>query len=248
MPRSVAVLRPARLRAAALVALALSATAVAPGCTFFRSAGRTLGLISAPQLELTESVPPDFELVVKVTDQLDPAADYTIWIRRNGKCDYRAEVRYPRRRVSEGPFEILENQVQDVWDLIRQAAYTGMEERYPDSGEGSDRALGVQAYSVRGNDLHKEVQAHFMRVPELEAVRTLVLSYLPPKALADTGRGDPSVGKSKEIIGDMKTKIFYPADDKRLDDVPMDRRQPFRSWQDALNYDYRPVEGFQPGE
>lgn len=236
-------------RRGALAALTVAALlGAAPGCQPIRAGLKSIGIIRAPQIELTEQMPQDFELVIKVVDQESPAADYTVWVRRSGKCEYKAEVRKPKRRASDGTFDIYENQVQEVWNLIRQASYADLDDRYPSSGEGPDKALGTQAYSVRVNDLYREVQAVCERVPELEAIRTKVLSFLPAKALADTGRGDPVAGKSKQIVGDILTKIFYPADDKRLEEVPADRRQPFASWQDAVNFEYRPIEGFKPWE
>jgi hypothetical protein len=234
-------------RALALAAVVLAATAQS-SCAPIRWVAKTTGVISPPTIDFTDAVPQDFELIVKVVDQANPAADYLVTIRRSGRCDYRAEVRTPRRRVNEGQFEVLDNQVQDLWLAVRAAKYGYLDARYPSSGEGPDKELGTQAFSVRASGLEKEVQTYFTRVPELETIRTKVLSLLPPKALVDTGKGDPVAGKSRQIVGDIQTKIFYPADDKRLDAVPADRRQPFGSWQDAMNYDFRPVDGFKPWE
>lgn len=228
-----------------IVALVVALLAL-PGCPALTAGCKLIGLCRPPVLELTESVPSDFELIVHVRDQLDPPADYTLTFRRSGQCEYRVVVRAPQRRESSGPFQILENQVIQLHQELRKAGYAEMEPRYPASGEGKDRALGVQAYSVRGNDLQKEVQTHFHAVPGLEKVRTLALSYLPEKVLTQTGAGAPVAAKVTQVMGDVKTRLFYAPEDPRLKDVPSDRRQPFANWQEALNAEFSPAPGFEP--
>lgn len=228
---------------------ALIAAFALPGCPAFTNGVlKPLGLVSPPTIEMTEAVPQDFEFRLHIVDQTTPAADYLITVRRSGKCDYRVTTRLPKRRVNEGTFDILDNQVNALWKAAREAQFGTMEERWPSEGEGPDKALGVQAFALRAYDLTKEVRTHFQRVPALEGLRGLVIAMLPETAVRDTGPAPAAVGKSKQIVGDLQTKLFYPADDPRLKDVPADRRQPFPTWYDAVNYGFSPASGFDPWE
>lgn len=237
------------LRAVPVLLLALAA-AVLPGCPAFNNAMKFVGIVRPPELRLAEPVPQDFELVVHVRDQLEPAADYLLTFRRSGRCDYRITTRAPKRRESEGQFEIVDTQVVSLWETLRAIRYDELADRYPDGDDtiGPDKNVGIQAFGVRGNDLAKEVQAHFIRVPELEKLRGAAMSLLPEKATRDTGPAPAASGKSKQMVGDAMTKVFYPADDARLKDVPAERRQPFGSWYDAVNFGYSPAPGFKPWE
>lgn len=236
-----------RILALALVAFA---ALLLPGCPAFTSVMKGIGLQGRPALTLTEAVPQDFELVMHVVDQQNPPTDYLVTYRRSGRCDYRVTVRSPKRRVNDGSFEILDAQVNSLWSTAREIGYDTLEDRYPSEGEGRDRDLGVQKFSVRGDDISKEVQAHFTKVPGLEKLRAVALAMMPEKALSDTGKGDTSTTSvaTQQVIGDLQTKTFYPADDARLKDVPTDRRQPFPSWFDAVNYGYAPAQGVKLGE
>lgn len=236
-----------RSRVAAAAVLALAGLAL-PGCPAFNNALKVAGVVRPPKLEITPAVPQDFELKIHVTDQQAPPADYLITYRRSGKCDYRVTTRAPKRSVQEGQFELLENQVMKLWALLGEIDFPSLDDRYPGDGLGPDAMVGIQAYSVRGNDLSKEVQTHFQSVPELETLRTVALSFLPEKAVQGTGTGQTAVGKSTQIVGDVQTRVFYPADDERLKDVPAERRQPFGTWQDAVNFGFSPVQGFRPWE
>ncbi|MCE9635269.1 MAG: hypothetical protein K8T90_06125 [Planctomycetes bacterium] len=237
-----------RSRSLVFALLALAAL-VLPGCPAFTSVMKGIGLQSRPALVLTEAVPQDFELVMHVMDQQNPPTDYLVTYRRSGRCDYRVTVRSPKRRVNDGSFDILDGQVNSLWATVRAVNYDTLEERYPAEGEGRDRDLGVQKFSVRGDDISKEVQAHFTKVPAIEKLRALALSLMPEKALSDTGKGDVTTSvATQQVIGDMQTKTFYPADDARLKDVPTDRRQPFPTWFDAVNYGYAPAQGVKLGE
>jgi hypothetical protein len=231
-------------------AVALAALAVLPGCPAFTNTMKMVGVVRPPQIELPEVAPQDFELKLHVVDQLDPPADYLITYRRDGRCDFRVTMRTSRRLEASGTFEIPDDQVVALWNSLREARYDELDPRYPDDGIGPDKVLGIQAYSVRSNDLSKEVQTHCQRVPELEKVRALALSYLPARTMGGGGApGTPAaapVGTSRQIVGDVQTRIFYPADDPRLKDVPADRRQPFPSWYDAVNFGFSPAPGFEP--
>ena len=233
-------------------ALLLAALAALPGCPAFTNTMKMVGVVRPPKLELPEVAPQDFEFKLHVVDQLDPPADYLITYRRDGKCDFRVTTRTSRRLEANGSFEIPDSQVVALWNALREARYDELDPRYPDDGVGPDKVLGIQAYSVRANDLSKEVQTHCQKVPELEKVRALALSYMPARSPADgaaRGTGTPApdvVGTSRQIVGDVQTKLFYPADDPRLKDVPADRRQPFPSWYDAVNFGFSPAPGFEP--
>ena len=232
-----------RSRPIAAFVLAFAVLAL-PGCPAFTSLMKGIGLQSRPTLQLTEAVPQDFELVMHVVDQQSPPADYLVTYRRNGHCDYRVTVRAPRRRTNDGSFEILDGQVTALWNAVREVQYDALADRYPDEGEGRDRDLGVQKFSVRGDEISKEVQAHFTKVAGVEKLRTVALSLLPEKALSDTGKGDTATSiATQQVVGDIQSKTFYPADDPRLKDVPTDRRQPFPTWYDAVNYGFSPASG-----
>lgn len=235
-----------RMRVVLSVVVLALAAATLPGCPAFTGIMKTVGVIGPPELDLSGPVPQDFELRVHATDQASPAVDYLLVYRRSGRCDYHVTFRTGKRRAVDGTFDILEGQVVALYEMARSIGYASIDERIPAEGQGPDTALGVQAYSVAANNMAREVQVHMTTVPELEQLRKLALSYVPPKALADVGAGPPVAGTSRQIIGDLQTKIFYPADDPRLKDVPADRRQPFPTWEDALNFGYAPASGFQP--
>jgi hypothetical protein len=232
-----------RSRLFAIVLVALAAM-VLPGCPAFTRVMKGIGLQGRPALTLTEAVPQDFELIMHVVDQQNPPADYVVTYRRSGHCDYHVVVRSPKRRTNDGSFEILDGQVNALWSVVREVQYDTLADRYPGEGEGKDRDLGVQKFSVRGDDISKEVQSHFTKVAGLEKVRTVALSLLPEKALSDTGHGDTATSiATQQVIGDTLTKTFYPANDPRLKDVPTDRRQPFPTWYDAVNFGFSPAQG-----
>lgn len=245
MPRR----RSAVVHAAAAVLVAASALSL-PGCFLVRQ----MGLVPAPKIEIGEAIARDFELTLVVTDQLQPAADTLVTIRRGGDCNYRVTLRAPQRGESQGRFQITEAQVVTLWNTLRETGYTQLDARYPEDGVGPDKAAGIQAFGVTANDLAKEVQAHFVRVPELERVKAVVMSVLPPSFAKEAGLGAApgapagTAGTSRQIVGDIQSRIFYPADDARLKDVPADRRQPFGSWFDAINFGFSPAPGFRPWE
>lgn len=233
-------------RSKSLVWLCVGAAVLTlPGCPAFTSMMKGVGLQSRDTLVMGEVIADDFELRVNVQGQAEPAADYLLVFRRNGTCDYKVALRAPRRQENQGSFEIFEGDIQALWKTIRDANFAELDRRYPSDGDGPDKALGLQAYSVTSNRNSREVQTSLQRVPELEAIRTKALSLLPAKALAVTGSGDPAVGKSLKIVGDMQTRVFYAEDDPRLASVPPERRQPFPSWYDALNYGFSPAPGFE---
>lgn len=217
-----------------------------PACPAMTKVGKWTGLIRPPTFPMPDTVPQDFELVVHVTDQQDPPIDYLLTFRRTGNCNYSVTPRSPRRPPNEGGFEVLENQISALWSAVLAAKYDELDSRYPEDGIGDDRAAGVQSYKVQALDFPKEVQAQFLRLPELEKIRTLALSYVPARAFVGA-KSSPLIGtKVREVIGDLRTKLFYPPEDPRLKDVPNEARQPFPTWHDAVNYGFSPSPGFEP--
>lgn len=235
-------MRSRRTFAAALLG---AAALLLPGCPGFRAMVKPLGFFPPPVLELPETIPQDFQLIVHVTDQQDPPADYTLRFDRSGQGAYEVVVRSPRRTVNSGGFELLENQVTSLYATIRAQSYETLEPRYPSGDdEGRDRKLGVQSYKVRCNSFSKEVIAAFQGVPALEAIRQQALQLIPEKAMVAAGATPAQPASvSRKVIGDARHRVFYWSDDPRVKDVPADVRQPFANYFEAVNYEYRPAPG-----
>jgi hypothetical protein len=223
-----------------LLAAALAATALLPGCPSATWACKTLGLCSRDRLEEPPAtIPPDFEFVLKVDNQVQPPIDYLLKIDRSGKGTYKVVWREPRREVLEGDFEIVESRMTRLWDLIREIRYPELETRYPDSGEGKDRGGGIARFMVKYLDFPQEVQCWYVQQPDLEKLRMLAISYVPETVIQRVTRDTPT-STTGQVIGDVQTRMFYAPGSPLLKDVPENRRQVFPNWYEALNYGYQP--------
>ena len=235
---------PTLLLAAAL--LAVSATL--PGCTALNSLLKLTGLRSAPEFTLPEPpapLPPDFRLTVLVRDQAAPPLDYLLEFHRTGNVDYRVTVREPRRAEREGSFQVLENQVESLWDALLEVRFDELEDRYPDDGRGDDPDAGHQEVWVFANGLDRRVEADFERVEALEKVRRAALAVVPEHVLS--ARLDAAPGEAPEhFVGDPATKRFHLPGCPALEGTPEPGRQPFGTKYDAVNFGFSPCPDCRP--
>jgi hypothetical protein len=234
-----------RLRRLVPVLLAAAALSGA-GCNVFYTVAKFTGLMSSPPLVVqNREIPQDFKLSVNTTDYANPPTDYTIVVERTGKVTYDVVVRTPRRREQEGTFEINEEQVRSLWKALGDAKFDKLDERYPSSGEGPDKAQGVRIFYVHGDGAERRVEAHYMAVPQLDIVRTAFIAVVP-KDVMEAHDAMVGVNKTGEFVGDTATHIFHLPECPDLKDVPAQRQQRFTSQYDALNYNYQPCPDCSP--
>jgi hypothetical protein len=219
----------------------------AGGCSLYYGIGKGLGLISPPPFDVNKELPEDFKLSVDVRDVADPPTDYVLEFDRSGKSTYDVTVRTPRRRQQSGPFEITEEQIKALWKAVAAAKFDTLEPRYPEEGEGAEKAKGVQKYYVFADKTEHRVESHFQSNEALESIRKVAVAMVPPDAMKAVaaimgGSGD----KPKEYIADMATHQFHLPDCPRLKDVPPANRQPFATQWDAVNYGFKPCPDCQP--
>lgn len=232
-------------RSRMLLPLLLVATAGLGGCRALTTVCRTFGGCSARTQELGDAMAPDFVIVVKVENQLDPPADYLVTIRRNGTGEYRVVRRAPTREESSGRLNVLEGKLQEIWDAVRAADYPSRPDRTPGDGDGPDKSAGIQSFSVNADEFPKQVQLVYSTDAQLAKVRQLVLSTLPAEAFAATSKRDTGL-TSTDVIGDTQTKRFYAPTSPLLKDVPAARRQSFPTYFAAYDFGYQPGADWRP--
>ena len=224
-----------------LLAAALAAAALLPGCPAWTRFCKTIRLCSRDTFTTPDAVPPDFQFVLHGDNLKDPPIDYLLRYDRSGEAEYRVTIREPRRIERTGRFEVMEGQIFKLWEAVKAADYGNLDARYPSSGEGPDTSWGIQRFMVRSEDFPKEVQAHYQQEPALERLRMLAISMLPDSVIEQFRKDVPEgTGTLGVVIGDTETKRFYAPDSPLLKEVPEERRQTFRSWYDALNFGFDP--------
>ena len=216
------------------------------GCTAATSLGKLTGIISAPRFEIGAQIPPDFQLAIDVRDGMEPSTDYQFDFDRSGKVGYVVVVRTPRRKEQEGTFEVTEEQVQSLWKALTEARFDEIEERYPAAGIGQDVKRGVQKFYVRADGTERRVEAHFQAVAALDRVRTAALAIVPPDVLKASGAPGSPKERPKEFIVDPATRRIHLPDCVKLKDVPAEKRQPFSSFLNALDYGNEPCPECRP--
>lgn len=225
--------------------LLLAAAASLGGCRAITVVCRAFGGCEARTQELGDVMAPDFSIVVKVENQMDPPADYLVTLRRDGTGEYRVVRRAPTREESSGKVHVLEGKLQQIWDAVRAAEYHMRPERTPDEGDGVDKAVGIQSFSVNANEFPKQVQLVYSADPALAKIRQLVLSTLPAEVFAATSKKNDALA-STEVIGDTQTKRFYAPSSPLLKDVPANRRQSFPTYFAAYDFGYQPGPDWRP--
>jgi len=233
-----------RFRWLPLLVLAALA-AVAPGCQVYYTVVKTVGLMGPKKFSSRGEIPQDFVFGVDTKDYSNPPTDYTIRMERTGKVTYDIVVRIPRRREQEGTFEITEEQILSIWKAIAAAKFDELDQRYPSSGEGKDKEMGVRKWYVMADGVERRVEAHYQAVPEMDPVRAAFLAVVPKDVME---AHDAMVGKNAtgEFVGDTATHLFHLPDCPALKDVPEQRQQRFTSQYDALNYNFQPCPDCSP--
>jgi hypothetical protein len=228
---------------AVLIALA---ALLLPGCPALTSAGKTLGIVRAPRLELAPDQPiaPDFVLAVSVKDAQDPATDWQVSFDRGGRVSYDVLVRAPYRRQQSGTFEVTEDQLLSLWREVLASNFDEIEPRYPLEGVGSDRTAGVQEYYVNANGADRRVEGHFTVPEPLHGLRRAVLAVVPAEVMA--AKGSSLAEAPKEYVGDTVTGIFHMPDCPQIKDVDSTRRRPFVSYYEAVNFRFTPCADCRP--
>ncbi len=224
--------------------LLLAACLAASGCTFFNSLCKMSGLCSPPVFDPNTEIPDDFAFSLDVRDVLDPPLDYVLMFSRDGKSTYDVTVRSPHRKQQSGSFEVSEDQVRGLWKAVAAAHFDKLDERYPKSGEGSDKKNGVQKYYVFAGHTERRVESHFQNNEALETIRRAASAIAPTGVMKGDFRGQGAA--PKEFVADMATHLFHLPDCPKLKDVPPANRQPFANQYDALNYGFRPCPDCQP--
>lgn len=225
-----------------LLAAALAAVTLLPGCPAWTRFAKTVGLEGRDEINIPEVAPSDFQFVLHGNNLKNPPIDYLLRYERSGQAEYSVTIREPRRIVREGRFEVMEGQIFKLWEAIKEADYGNLEARYPSDGEGPDTAWGIQRFMVRSEGFPKEVQAHYQQEPALERLRMMAIAMLPDTVIEQFRKDVPAgTGTLGVVIGDTQTKRFFAPESPLLKDVPEERRQTFRSWYDALNFGYDPA-------
>jgi hypothetical protein len=233
-----------RFRLLPLVVLAALA-AIGPGCQVYYGIAKPLGLMSPPKFSVRKEIPQDFVFSVDTRDYSNPPTDYVISMERTGKVTYDVIVRTPHRREQQGTFEITEEQILSIWKAIAAAKFDELKERFPSSGDGPDKQMGVRKWYVRADGVERRVEAHYMVVPEMESIRAAFLAVVP-KDVMDAHDAMVGTNKTGEFVGDTATHLFHLPDCPTLKDVPEQRKQKFASQYDALNYNFQPCPDCSP--
>ncbi len=236
---------PCPRRLLSLLALAVVLLA-APGCPAFTRLCKAVYICPTPEFELPEKIPPDFHLAIRVRDQQDPPADYQLQFDRTGKVRYEVTLRAPRRRQQQGEIEITEDQVLSLWKAVSSVRFDELSERYPDDGDGKDRKAGAQRYYVVADGMDKAVEAVFERPAELETIRKAALAVLPQSVLLAEGGPEAPADSPDQFVGDTADHKFHLPTCPLLEKVPSDRRQPFGSKYDAINFGFDPCTECRP--
>ena len=213
---------------------------VLPGCRMMTLACRGIGLCSADKQRLGPVMSSDFAIVVKVEGQAEPAADYTVTLRRDGTGEFSVTRRASSHSTTTGKLSVLEGKLQQIWDAIAAAEYPSLPDRFPDEGDGPEKAAGIQRFNVHVNDFPKEVQLVFVTDERLTKIRRLVESTLPEKVFSQVSQARPDMTSSLQVIGDTLTKRFYAPESPALKEVPANRRQAFPTYFAALDFGYQP--------
>lgn len=233
-----------RIRWLPLFLLAVLA-ATLPACQVFYGIAKFTGLMSPPKFSARGEIPQDFQLSVDTKDYANPPTDYTIVLERTGKVSYDVVVRTPHRREQQGTFEVTEEQVRGLWKAVAEAKFDELDERYPSSGVGKDKAQGVRKWFVRADGVERRVEAHYQTVPAMDSIRAAFIAVVP-KDIMDAH--DAMVGKNTtgEFVGDTVTHLFHLPDCPALKDVPAQRQQRLKSQYEALDYNFQPCPDCSP--
>jgi len=215
------------------------------GCNVVYPVLKFVGLKSPPKFSVRKEIPQDFVFSVDTKDYSSPPTDYVIRMDRTGKVTYEIVVRTPRRREQSGTFEITEEQILSIWKAVAAAKFDELDERYPSSGEGPDKAMGVRKWYVLADGVERRVEAHYQVVPEMDPVRAAFLAVVP-KDVMEAHDAMVGVNRSGEFVGDTATHLFHLPDCPTLKDVPAQRQQRFTSQYDALNYNFQPCPDCSP--
>ena len=213
---------------------------VLPGCRVMTLACRTIGVCSAGEQHLGPVMATDFVIVVKVESQAEPAADYIVTLRRDGTGEYKVTRRAPTRSETSGKLSVLEGKLQQIWDAVAAAEYPTLPDRFPEEGDGPNKAAGIQSFNVNANEFPKEVQLVYATDERLTKIRRLVESTLPEKVFSQVSQARTDTTSSLQVVGDTLTKRFYAPESPALKEVPANRRQAFPTYFAALDFGYQP--------
>jgi hypothetical protein len=233
-------IRPSLLLPAACLALL-------GGCELFYGVGKFTGLIQPPKFVLRpDAIPEDFKLAVDVHDVAEPATDYVFTFERSGKSVYEVTIRKPARKAASGKFEVAEDQIRTLWKAISEARFDELPLRFPDEGDGPDKADGVQKYYVFADGTERRVETHFQKNPNLELIRKAVVSVVPPDVMTASHSPNQAPPRPKEYVGDVTTKLFHLPGCPRLKDVSANDRRPFGDKFQAYDYQFQPCPECKP--
>lgn len=223
----------------AVVALA------APGCNLFYSVAKGTGLVSPPKFSARGEIPSDFRLGIEARGVADPPIDYLFAFERSGKTDYTVTVRSPRRREASGTFEVTESQIVGLWKAVVASKFDELAKRYPEAGDGRDTRRGVRVFYVLADGVDHRVESVYQAHPALDALNAAVLDIVPKEVLsarAAAGSGDAP----REYLADTATMLFHVPTCPQLKEVPAQRRQPFATWYEAVDFQFKPCPECRP--
>jgi hypothetical protein len=234
-----------RPRLLALLAFVLLAAAL-PACQGITDVGKFVGLVRPPRFVLPPNMPEDFQVVISVHDRVDPSIDYDVSYDRSGRVSYTVLSRAPRRQQISGDLEITENQVITLWKAVVAAKFDQIDARYPTSGDGKDKGAGIQRIFVKADGLDRTVETRFQKQAVVDTLRLQALELLPREVVTGASRVGAGDAQPREFIGDVATRLFHTPDCALLKDVPAQRRQPFATHWDALNFNFEPCRECRP--
>ena len=219
--------------------LLLALLAVLPSCVIFGSSGPTL----------PPTLPPNFQVGIKVLEAVDPPVDYQIMVNRSGDVTYETTVRVPRRHTFQGTLELNEADILALYDAVLASSFDEMGKRYAaDAGASDRRENGERVFYVAAGDVDKRIDVSYATVEPLDRLQAAIIAQMPAFVLSGEGGPDSIHGRPEAFVGDRATKVFHHPDCELCEKIDASGRESYTNEYDALNFGYHPCELCRPLE
>lgn len=215
--------------------LLLALLAVLPACA------------SGPSLPPT--LPPNFQVGIRVLEAADPPVDYQIMVNRSGEVTYETTVRVPRRRSFKGTLELNEEDIIALYDAVLASNFDALDQKYAaEEGSSDRRENGERVFYVAAGDLDKRIDVDYAMVADLEGLQEAIIGQMPAFVLTGEGGPDSVLGRPEAFVGNRATKVFHHPECERCEKIDTANRDSYTNEFDALNYGYHPCELCRPLE
>jgi len=179
---------------------------------------------------------PEYFSIEMVSEGYPGVARARIVIRGDGSGSYEKIVGEDGTGGDKvGQLELSPEDVMEVYNTVREVKFYSLKPEY--IGDPPMGGRGVDIFTVEGGGPVKVVRSERTIVDALEKIADVLKSKVNLLSESDT----TVIEDGAKMIGDRRSKIFYPTGHEAIEAIPEADRVEFESFYDALDASYNPA-------